>query len=201
MNLVYPEAIEILINELRKFPGVGKRSAERMALSLISRSNDELIALGELISSLPQTVSSCPECGMISQADSICPLCSRIGRDDSVICVVENSTQVIAVENSGHFNGRYLVLGGKISPLDNQTEKDLNIDLLLKKANNGIVKEIILALGGDVEGRATAIFINDLLKDSDVKVTTPALGLPAGGNLNFADSATIGAAFKGRSEI
>ena len=126
MNLVYPEAIEILINELRKFPGVGKRSAERMALSLISRSNDELIALGELISSLPQTVSSCPECGMISQADTICPLCSRIGRDDSVICVVENSTQVIAVENSGHFNGRYLVLGGKISPLDNQTEKDLN---------------------------------------------------------------------------
>lgn len=201
MNCGYPEAVEVLIGELKQLPGIGRRGAERMALALLDRSSAELEALGNLIGSLPRTVGRCPRCGAFSDAEKLCGICSRADRDDSLLCVVENMPQLFAVESSGHFRGRYLVLGGKISPLDSENGEGLNIPGLCRIVEEGQVKEVILALSSDVEGRATAVFLAEILEKYAVKVSRPALGLPAGANLSFADGATIAAALRGRVDV
>ena len=196
MGSGYPESVEALIGELKQLPGVGRRGAERMALSLLDRSAAELESLGNLIGSLPRTVGRCPRCGAFSEADSLCGICSAVDRDRGLLCVVESLPQLLAVESSGHYKGRYLVLGGKISPLDSENGEGLNISGLCR-----ILEEVILALSSDVEGRATAVFLAEILEKYQVKVSRPALGLPAGANLSFADSATIAAALRGRVDI
>ena len=128
----------------------------------------------------------------------MCGICGDPRRDAAVLCVVENMPQLLAVEASGHFRGRYLVLGGKISPLESENGEGLNLRGLCDLAASGDVEEVILALSSDVEGRATAVFLAELLENYHVKVSRPALGLPAGANLSFADAATIGAALRGR---
>ena len=117
------------------------------------------------------------------------------------LCVVESMAQLMAVESSGRYSGRYLVLGGRISPLDNETGEGLNLEMLRTRVASGEINEVILALSSDVEGRATAVFLAEFLADYPVKLTRPALGLPAGANLSYADSATIGAAFSGRTDV
>ena len=201
MGSGYPEAVESLIGEFKQLPGVGRRGAERMALALLNRSTAELEALGALIGSLPRTVGRCARCGGLSEADSLCGICGDPRRDDAVLCVVESMPQLFAVESSGHFRGRYLVLGGKISPLDSENGEGLNLRGLCDLVETGNVKEVILALSSDVEGRATAVFLAELLGKYRVKVSRPALGLPAGANLSFADAATIGAALRGRVDV
>ena len=201
MSSSYPERIEALIGELKQLPGVGRRGAERMALALLDRSGAELEALGELIASLPRTVGPCPRCGAFSEAGELCQICSDPERDRKVLCVVENMPQLFAVEASGHYRGRYLVLGGKLSPLDSENGEGLNLALLSNIIKEGEVQEVILALSSDVEGRATAVFLADLLAGYGLKISRPALGLPAGANLSFADAATIGAALRGRVDV
>lgn len=201
MSGSYPEAMEALIGELKQLPGIGRRGAERMALALLDRSAAELESLGSLISSLPRTVGRCPRCGAFSEAEKMCRVCADLRRDDSTLCVVENMPQLFAVESSGHYTGRYLVLGGKISPLDSENGEGLNISGLCRIVETGSVKEVILALSSDVEGRATAVFLAEILEKYNVKISRPALGLPAGANLSFADSATIAAALRGRVDI
>ena len=201
MGSGYPESVEALIGELKQFPGVGRRGAERMALFLLDRSAAELEALGNLIGSLPRTVGRCPRCGAFSEAESLCGVCSDPGRDNGLLCVVESMPQLFAVESSGHYKGRYLVLGGKISPLDSENGEGLNIQGLCRLLEEGTIREVILALSSDVEGRATAVFLAEILEKYQVKVSRPALGLPAGANLSFADSATIAAALRGRVDI
>ena len=201
MSHSYPERIEALIGELKQLPGVGKRGAERMALALLDRSGAELEALGELIASLPRTVGRCPRCGAFSEAGEWCQICSDPERDRKILCVVENMPQLFAVEASGHFRGRYLVLGGKLSPLDSENGEGLNLALLSNIIKEGNVQEVILALSSDVEGRATAVFLADMLAGYGLKISRPALGLPAGANLSFADAATIGAALRGRVDV
>lgn len=197
----YPEAVEILIGELKQLPGVGRRGAERMALSLLDRPAADLEALGLLIGNLHRTVGKCPRCGALSEADKACRVCLDPARDDRLLCVVENMPQLFAVEASGDFRGRYLVLGGRISPLDDETGENLNIDGLLKIVSEGKVQEVILALSNDVEGRATAVFLAEILAEKGVKISRPASGIPAGANLSFADAATITAALRGRVDI
>lgn len=201
MGSGYPEAVEALIGELKQLPGVGRRGAERMALSLLDRSAAELEALGNLIGSLPRTVGRCPRCGAFSEAESLCGICSDFNRDSGLLCVVESMPQLFAVEASGHYKGRYLVLGGKISPLDSENGEGLNISGLCRILDEGNLREVILALSSDVEGRATAVFLAEILEKYQVKVSKPALGLPAGANLSFADAATIAAALRGRVDI
>ena len=201
MGSGYPEAVEALIGELKQLPGVGRRGAERMALSLLDRSAAELEALGNLIGSLPRTVGRCPRCGAFSEAESLCGICSDFNRDSGLLCVVESMPQLFAVEASGHYKGRYLVLGGKISPLDSENGEGLNIGGLCRILEEGNIREVILALSSDVEGRATAVFLAEILEKYQVKVSKPALGLPAGANLSFADAATIAAALRGRVDI
>ncbi|MDR0931959.1 MAG: recombination mediator RecR [Victivallales bacterium] len=197
----YPETVESLIAMLKLLPGIGRRGAERLVLSLLEWEPEKLAFLGELIGTLPETVSTCPECGALANAGELCTICRQERRDASLVCVVETTAQLFAIEASGNFRGRYHVLGGRISPMDAENGSGLNLPRLLERARSGTVREIILALSSDVEGRATAIYLADLLRDTPVRVTQPALGLPAGANLSYADGATITAALTGRTEI
>lgn len=197
----YPEYLDELMTALKKLPGVGRRAAERMALEFLRWQDDELEQLGTLISSLPEKAGKCPVCGNISTGREKCSICSNPARDPSLICVVEDFTRIPAVENSGMYHGLYHVLGGKLSPLDGKGAETLNIETLLPRLQDGCVKELIIMLSGDVEGRATANYICMRCKDIDVKITIPARGLPAGADPGYADSATIAMALKARQLI
>lgn len=199
--LKYPDTINELIEYLKLLPGIGRRGAERMALAMLSWDDAQLRSFGNIVAAIPETVGECPECGAVSDAGCKCSICSDPRRDSAQLCVVENMPQLIAVEKGGYYRGRYLVLGGRISPLDGEDGSSLRLDLLRQRAADQGIKEVILALSSDVEGRATAAFIAELLSDIPVKLTRPAQGLPAGANLSFADSATIAAAFSGRTDI
>lgn len=197
----YPEAIEELIEYFRQLPGIGRRGAERLALALLDWEPDRQRLFGLAVAKLPERIGTCPECGAIAPAGETCAICADSRRDSSLLCVVENMPQLFAVEKGNTYRGRYLVLGGRLSPLDGEDGSSLNLELLHKRASGGEVKEIILALSPDVEGRATAAYLAELLAGLPVKLTRPALGLPAGSNLSFADSATISAAFSGRTDL
>ncbi|MEA4862354.1 MAG: recombination mediator RecR [Victivallaceae bacterium] len=191
MDISYPDPVEELIEAFKRFPGVGRRSAERMALALLAQPPENLDALGTLIAGLPETVGRCPVCGNLTCGGEHCTICSQPGRNTAQICVVEDIAQLHVIEKSGAFRGLYHVLGGKISPLENRTADDLNVAELAKRLAEGGVDELILALGSDVESRATAFFLADKFAGSVSKITVPAQGLPAGANLSFADSATL----------
>ena len=197
----YPKAAEELIEYFRQLPGIGRRGAERMALALLEWEPEQQRLFGLSIARLPENIGHCPDCGAICTQGQKCEICSDARRDESLLCVVENMPQLAAVEKALSYRGKYLVLGGRISPLDGEDGSDLNLELLRKRASSGKVKEVILALSPDVEGRATAAYLAELLSDLSVKLTRPALGLPAGANLSFADGATVTAAFSGRTEV
>ena len=197
----YPEALKALMEYFRRLPGIGRRGAERLVLSLMDWPAGEVTALGLALSDLERRIGRCPECGSWSEDSALCRICADPQRDGATLCVVESMAQLAAVESSGKYLGRYLVLGGRISPLDDETGEGLNIELLRSRVASGDVSEVILALSSDVEGRATAVFLSELLADLPVRITRPAQGLPAGSNLSYADSATIGAAFAGRTEV
>ena len=146
-------------------------------------------------------MSACPECGALADAGELCAVCRQPQRDAALVCVVETMAQMFAIEASGNFRGRYHVLGGRISPMDAENGSGLSLPRLLERARSGAVREVILALSSDVEGRATAIYIAELLRETPVRITQPALGLPAGANLSYADGATITAALSGRTEV
>ena len=197
----YPENVEKLLGIFRQLPGIGRRGAERLVLDLLKWDPARQIEFGRLIASLPESVGECPECGACSERGGICPICRDDGRDPALLCVVETLPQLLAIEASGRYRGRYLVLGGRLSPLDAENGDGLNFPLLRRKAESGVVKEIILALSSDVEGRATAAYIAEILSGAPVRLTRPALGLPAGANLSYADGATIAAALAGRTDM
>ena len=198
MKSSYPETLEELMSALRRLPGVGRRAAERLALALLGWEKEELHQLGDLISTLPEKVTHCPQCAGLAENNALCSICSDPSREHATLCVVETVSQMLAVESGGHFKGRYLVLGGRISPLEGEDGSGLNFALLEQILRKGEVREVILALSSDVEGRATAAFLAEQLKQFQVRVSRPASGLPAGANLSYADGATIAAAFDGR---
>ncbi len=195
----YPSAVNELIEHLRRLPGIGRRSAERMALALIKSPAGELELFGETIKQIPETIGSCEICGNLTGRGEKCPICNSPRRDESVICVVEDFTRINTIEKSGSYNGLYHVLGGRISPLDDEYESSLHIASLEKRLENGNIKELILALGGDIESRATAIYLARKFEDKVEKITKLAQGLPAGADLSYADSATISAALNNRN--
>jgi recombination protein RecR len=200
-ELRYPEALEEIIDALKKLPGIGKRTAERLALAMLKWQPDKLVHLGELLQTLPENITFCPECGNLAANGQKCVVCQSSSRDRSLLCVVEEFSQIMSIENSSCFKGVYHVLGGKLSPLENRSASDLNIDTLLKKIETGTTKEVILALSPDVEGQATAMYIANLLDGKDIAITRLAQGLPAGSDISYADAATIGVALSGRIKI
>jgi recombination protein RecR len=194
-RIEYPEAVGKLVDELRRLPGVGPRSAERIAIWLLQSAKADPLALASALEKAKAGVVACPICGFFATAER-CAICADPSRE-SVLCVVEQATDVLPLERSGAFKGRYHCLGGKLSPLDNVTPDDLRIGSLLRRIESENVTEVILAPGSDVEGEATANYLAGLLKGK-CHVTRIAQGLPAGGGLEHADALTLARALEGR---
>jgi len=196
----YPAAFLRLVEELSRLPGVGGRSAQRLAFFLLKSpatlSNNLAKALGELHAS----VRPCERCFNLSQ-EPLCPLCSDTRRSQTQICVVEEPADLGAIERTGEFRGLYHVLLGRLSPMEGVAPEDLKIRELIERAALGGIEEVILATNADVEGEATALYIGRLLKPLGVKVTRLGLGLPMGSDLEYADQVTVARAFSGRREL
>lgn len=197
----YPEAVTRLVGELKRLPGVGARSAERMAIWLLQHPKADPLAMAEALRHAKETIVSCPVCGFFATQGE-CGICDDPKRDDHILCVVEQATDVLPLERSGAFRGRYHCLGGKLSPLDQVSPEDLRIAPLLQRIDAADAElEVILALGADVEGEATANYLADLLRGKNCKLTRIAQGLPAGGGLVHADELTLMRALEGRRSI
>jgi recombination protein RecR len=196
----FPLPVRSLIGELKRLPGIGPRSAERMAVWLLQNKKAEPKVLADALMKADAEIIACPVCGFFATREG-CEICDDPKRDDSILCVVEQATDVIPLERSGAFKGRYHCLGGKLSPLDRVSPEDLNIPSLLRRVEQSGVQEIILALGADVEGEATSNYLADLLRAKPVKLTRIAQGLPAGGGLEHADELTLIRALQGRRDF
>ena len=187
-----------LINALTILPGVGKKSAQRMALYLLDRNKDGASILANVMKDAIESVQRCDSCRMLT-SNSLCRICSDTSRDTNKICVVESPSDVLAIESTGGFRGRYFVLLGRLSPIDGIGPEELGINDLLLKVKKDDVKEIILATSSTVEGDATAVYITDHVKTA--KVSRISYGIPIGGELEYVDGTTIARAIEGRVEI
>ena len=196
----YPAAIRALVAELKRMPGIGPRSAERIALWMIQSRDARPGEIARAIGEVTQTVHACPRCGFFT-TEPLCDLCADPARDSTLICVVEQPTEILPLERTGAFRGRYHALGGRISPLDHVGPDDLRIDALLARIKAEEPTEIILALGADVEGEATANYLAGLLREFPIAVTRLAQGMPAGSGLEHADELTLSRAMTGRTRV
>lgn len=196
----YSEPIDRLINEFSKLPGVGRKTAQRLAFHVINMNENDVKGLAKALVDVKQEIKYCSVCCNISDSD-VCTICSNSHRDASTICVVEDPRDVAAMERTKDYNGKYHVLNGVISPLDGVGPEMLNIKELIYRLGDGQVKELIMATNPTIEGEATAMYISRLVKPMGVKVTRIAHGLPVGGDLEYADDVTISKALEGRREI
>lgn len=196
-------AIEDLTAELSRLPGIGRKTALRLTYFMLKRSPDESRRLARAIENVAERVRECSRCGNLTEADP-CSLCGDPRRDRSVICVVEEAADIGAIERAGEYRGLYHVLGGRLSPLEGVGPEELNIDTLLARigdADGEGVGELIIATNPSVEGEATALYIQKLVRPRGVRVTRLARGLPVGGDLEYADGVTIAEALSGRREL
>lgn len=196
----YPVAIRELIAQLRGMPGVGPRSAERIALWMVQARGDQPDQIARAISATRETVRPCGKCGFFTM-EEMCEICSDPARVVDQLCVVEQATDILPLERTSAFRGRYHSLGGRISPLDHVAPEDLRIAELVKRIEGESFTEVILALAADVEGEATTNYLVELLKPFPVMITRIAHGLPAGGGLESADELTLYQALSGRRQI
>ncbi len=196
----YPRPLARLIEELEKLPGVGPKSAQRLAMHLLQVSREDAAALAETILQVKDTIRTCSVCFNYTDAD-ICSICSEVQRDAHLLCVVADVRELLAMERAGGYHGRYHVLGGLLSPMDGIGPESLHIEELLGRFKDGSFSEVILATNPTVEGDATATYIAGLLKPLGVTVSRIALGLPVGGDLDYADDVTIVRAVEGRREM
>ncbi len=192
--------LQQLITALRCLPGVGPKSAQRMAFHLLERDSEGAIALADSLKSAISEIGHCSSCRTLSEQE-ICDICASESRDKNLLCVLESPIDVLAVEQTGGYNGLYFVLSGHLSPIDGIGPEDLGIDLLLDRVQTGDVKELILATNPTVEGEATAHFIAAQVKDMGVKVSRIARGVPVGGELECVDSGTLVHALAGRRSL
>ncbi|HVU92284.1 MAG TPA: recombination mediator RecR [Jatrophihabitans sp.] len=197
---MYEGAVQDLIDELGRLPGVGPKSAQRIAFHLLAAEGADVERLAATLLRVKNEVKFCTICGNVAQAD-VCRICSDARRDPAVICVVEEPKDVVAIERTREFRGRYHVLGGAISPIDGVGPDDLRIRELLTRLQDGTVTELILATDPNLEGEATATYLARLLNPMGLTVTRLASGLPVGGDLEYADEVTLGRAFSGRRRI
>jgi len=197
---MYEGPIQDLIDELARLPGIGPKSAQRLAFYIVKAPADDARRLAEAIVAAKEKVRFCRECFSVAEGD-LCRVCRDPGRDPTVICVVEEPKDQAAVEKAGVVKGRYHILGGAISPLDGIGPDDLRVQELLDRVARDGVEEVILATNPNLEGNATAMYVAALLKPVGVKVTRLASGLPVGGDLEYADEVTLGQALEGRREM
>lgn len=194
------KALVRLEESLSKLPSVGKKSAERMAFAMLDMDDEDLLEFSDAIRALKEQIHECPICGNITDKE-YCSICSDKERDKSLLMVVSSPKDIIAFENAEGFNGVYHVLGGTISLSKGKGIEDLNIDSLLKRVDEGEIKEIIIATNPTVDGETTALYLAKLLESKNVNVTRLAYGLPMGGNLDYADALTLSKAIEGRRKI
>lgn len=196
----YPKSLEELIDCLVKFPGVGRRSAERICNYLISASSTEVDRLAYTILRVKERIRLCKICNNLSE-DEICHICQNSNRQRDLVCVVEEPKDIIAIEKAGNFKGLYYVLLGAISPLEGRGPQDLKTEKLMEKIKNDKIKEIVIATDADEEGEATALYLIDLIKPLGVRLTRIGIGVPVGSNLEYLDAPTLSKALESRREI
>ena len=196
----YAKPLAQLITELSKLPGIGGKSAQRLAFHILALEDREAMALAEAISEAKKNMKYCSVCGNLTDVDP-CAYCSDESRDPSVICVVESPRDVSAVERIREFHGMYHVLHGAISPMDGIGPEDINLKSLIQRLQDERIKEVILATNPNIEGEATAMYISRLIKPAGIKVSRIAHGIPVGGDLEYADEVTLAKALEGRKEL
>ena len=192
-----PDSMKALISEFNKMPGIGPKSAQRLAFFILTRPQEEAKKLSDAIMKLKNTVQFCRVCNNLSDKD-LCDICNNESRDKTVLCVVEKPGDVVSIEKMGDFHGLYHVLLGALSPLDGVGPEDLRISELIKRIKKEKIKEVIIATDADSEGDATALYLIKVLKPLGVRLYRIASGMPVGGNLEYADQATLYRAFEGR---
>ena len=192
--------LQDVVGELSKLPGVGRRTALRLAIHILRMERDSVAEMTESIDRFRNEIRYCSQCNNLSD-EEVCPICADDERDHTTICVVEQVADVLSVENTRQYKGLYHVLGGVINPMANVQPSDLNIAKLIERLKDSEVKEVILALNPNVEGEATTSFLSQLLSQTDIKVTRLASGLPVGGDLEYADEITLGRALAGRRAV
>jgi len=197
---MYEGAIQDLIDELGRLPGIGPKSAQRIAFHIIQSERLDISRLADVLRTVKEKVKFCTECGNISE-EELCRICRDPRRDPTLICVVEESKDVIAIEKTREFRGKYHVLGGAISPIDGIGPENLRIRELMVRLAATEIQEIIIATDPNLEGEATATYLSRMLKPLGMKVSRLASGLPVGGDLEYADEVTLGRAFEGRRTV
>lgn len=196
----YPESIEELIENLRKLPSIGRKSAQRMALHIVGMEDESLDALIQSLEDVKNKIYKCEICSNLTE-DRICSICSNPNRDDDVICVVEDVTNLLTIENTNSFKGKYHVLNGLLNPNSLINPESIGVDKLLERINKGNVKEIIFAISPTVEGETTMLFIKELLANKKIEITRIASGIPVGGNLEYFDEITLSKALQDRRKL
>ena len=192
--------VQDLIDALRRLPGIGSKSAQRLAFYLLKAPAEDAHGLADAIVAAKEKVAICRQCFNVSEGE-LCRYCTDPKRDQTLVCVVEEPGDIIAVERTQEFRGRYHVLGGHISPMDGIGPDDLRIKDLIERIGQGEIKEVIVCTNPNVEGEATAVYLANLIKPLDVRVTRIASGLPVGGDLEYADEVTLGRALEGRRDL
>jgi recombination protein RecR len=196
-----PEAVEALIEELTRLPGIGRKTAQRLAFHLLRPPRTAPLRLAEVLEQVVRDIDRCPRCGNLAPRDSLCGICTHPGRSSEVICVVETAADVLSIERSGGFTGRYHVLGGTLNPLEGIGPEDLSIEQLMARIQQEGVQEIILANNPTLEGDTTALYLARLVKPYGVRTSRLARGLPMGGDLEYADEHTISRALQARTSL
>lgn len=200
--MVYPKSLENVIENLKRLPGVGQKTAERYALSILKLEDEDVFDLAESIKQIKIKIKSCSKCGNLSE-DNLCSICLDNNRDNSLICIVANTTDTIAMEKTENYNGKYHVLNGLISPSKGILPDDLNIKSIIPRLHDNVVNEIIIATNLTVEGDTTSLYLSKLIRNENpnIEITRIAHGLPVGGHLDYADDLTIIKAMEGRFKI
>jgi recombination protein RecR len=193
-------AIDDLTDELARLPGIGRKTAMRLAFHLLKAPSDDAQRLARAIVTVRERVRPCTECGNLTEA-SPCAICASPRRDAALVCVVEEASDILAIERTGEYRGMYHVLGGRLSPLDGIGPSELNVEPLMRRVGGGVVQEVVLATNPSVEGEATALYLRRLLLPLGIRVTRIARGLPVGGDLEYADGVTIAEALNHRREM
>lgn len=198
--MLLPKSFLVLVNEIEKLPGIGSKTAFRLALHLLLSSDSNISTLAKAILDAKQNIKVCQICGNLTESDSICEICKDAKRDKGIICIVENIQDLIAIERTDHYKGIYHVLGGLISPVENIDESDINLDSLIQRVKNVEVKELIYAIPRSLEADATFIIIKQRLKELGIKtrLTRFATGLPVGGHIDYVDNITLIQSFENR---
>ncbi len=199
MKSIIPKSIQTLIEEFARLPGIGPKSASRLVFYLLNKPQSDLDLFSDALHNLKINLSRCKQCFNISENQDLCIICQDPSRDKSQICIVENILDIVALEKTNKYNGLYHVLGGSISPIEGIGPEELNIAPLFKRLKKENIKEIIIATNPNLEGDATAMYLQkELKKFKNIKITRLALGLPVGGNLEYADEITLERAIEGR---